>query len=65
MRKTANGDSPLTWGSWHLRPDSLLRKLYYGGNPLGSVSDGCMSAWNASWGDTLNPRLLSLRNQMG
>lgn len=28
--KDANGDSPLTWASWHLRPDSLLRKLCYG-----------------------------------
>ena len=28
--KDANGDSPLTWGSWHLRPDTLLRKLCYG-----------------------------------
>jgi ankyrin repeat protein len=26
----ANGDSPLAWASWHLRPDSLLRKLCYG-----------------------------------
>ncbi len=28
--RDANGDSPLTWGSWHLRPDSILRKLCYG-----------------------------------
>jgi len=28
--KDANGDSPLGWGSWHLRPDSILRKLCYG-----------------------------------
>lgn len=26
----ANGDSPLAWASWHLRPDSVLRKLCYG-----------------------------------
>ena len=25
-----NGDSPLTWASWHIRPDSILRKLCYG-----------------------------------
>jgi uncharacterized protein len=25
------GDSPLTWASWHLRPDSILRKLCYDG----------------------------------
>jgi ankyrin repeat protein len=28
--KDANGDSPLGWASWHLRPDSVLRKLCYG-----------------------------------
>ncbi len=25
-----NGDTPLTWASWHLRPPSILRKLCYG-----------------------------------
>jgi ankyrin repeat protein len=25
-----NGDSPLSWASWHLRPDAILRKLCYG-----------------------------------
>ena len=25
-----NGDTPLTWASWHLRPASILRKLCYG-----------------------------------
>ena len=29
--KDANGDSPLSWASWHLRPDPILRKLLYGG----------------------------------
>lgn len=29
--KDINGDSPLTWASWHLRPDSVLRKLLYDG----------------------------------
>jgi ankyrin repeat protein len=28
--KDVNGDSPLTWASWHLRPASVLRKLCYG-----------------------------------
>lgn len=27
--KDVNGDSPLAWASWHLRPDSILRKLCY------------------------------------
>jgi uncharacterized protein len=29
--KDSNGDSPLSWASWHLRPDSILRKLLYDG----------------------------------
>lgn len=28
--KDANGDSALSWASWHLRPDSVLRLLCYG-----------------------------------
>lgn len=28
--KDMNGDSPLTWASWHLRPRSVLRLLCYG-----------------------------------
>lgn len=28
--KDLNGDSPLSWASWHLRPDSILRLLCYG-----------------------------------
>jgi ankyrin repeat protein len=28
--KDMNGDSPLTWASWHLRSASVLRKLCYG-----------------------------------
>jgi len=28
--KDMNGDSPLTWASWHLRPDPILRILCYG-----------------------------------
>ncbi|MFL6427421.1 MAG: ankyrin repeat domain-containing protein [Acidobacteriaceae bacterium] len=28
--KDSNGDSPLGWASWHLRPDPILRLLLYG-----------------------------------
>ncbi len=28
--KDMNGDSPLAWASWHLRPDAILRQLCYG-----------------------------------
>lgn len=26
----ANGESPLSWGSWYARPDAILQKLCYG-----------------------------------
>lgn len=29
--KDMNGDSPLAWASWHLRPAAILRPLCYGG----------------------------------
>ena len=29
--KDVNGDSPLAWASWYLRPDPILRKLCFGG----------------------------------
>lgn len=37
--KDMHGDTPLAWASWHLRPDSILRKLCYGGItiPVGRV----------------------------
>jgi hypothetical protein len=28
--KDMNGDTPLGWASWHLRPDAILRRLCYG-----------------------------------
>lgn len=29
--KDVNGDTPLSWASWHLRPATILRLLSYGG----------------------------------
>ena len=31
--KDANGDTPISWGSWHLRDSDLLRLLVYEGVP--------------------------------
>jgi len=32
--KDMNGDTPLGWASWYLRPDSVLRKLLYGSHSI-------------------------------
>lgn len=32
--RDAHGDTPLSWASWHLRPDAILRKLCHGGHTL-------------------------------
>jgi uncharacterized protein len=40
--KDSNRDSPLSWASWHLRPDTILRKLLYNGfkiNPARRTMD--------------------------
>ena len=31
--KDANGDTPISWGSWHLRDADVLRLLIYEGVP--------------------------------
>jgi ankyrin repeat protein len=44
-----NGDSPLTWASWHLRPASILRQLCYDGfaiHPDNSSSYDHGSGWS-------------------
>lgn len=35
-----NGDSPLTWASWHLRDNNILRLLLFG-EFAGSIPDSC------------------------
>ncbi len=32
--RDAHGDSPLSWASWHLRPDAILRRLCFGGHTI-------------------------------
>lgn len=32
--KDMNGDTPLAWASWHLRPAEILRRLCYGGSSI-------------------------------
>lgn len=33
-RRDANGDTPLSWASWHQRPASILRLLAYGAHAI-------------------------------
>ena len=42
--KDVNGDSPLTWASWHLRPTPILRMLCYGDFHIRSDSGPGMRA---------------------
>ncbi|NNE68412.1 MAG: hypothetical protein HKN33_17735 [Pyrinomonadaceae bacterium] len=32
-----NGDSPLSWASWHLRPGSVLKRLKFGDHHIGDL----------------------------
>ena len=34
QRRDANGDTPLSWASWHQRPSSILRLLAYGAHAI-------------------------------
>lgn len=38
--KDINGDTPLSWASWHLRPDAILKKLCYGEHRIHPARDG-------------------------
>jgi ankyrin repeat protein len=42
--KDMNGDSPLSWASWHLRPIPILRKLCYGNFRIRPDYGGGMAA---------------------
>lgn len=39
-----NGDSPLSWASWHLRPVSILRKLCFGNFSISTDYGGMESS---------------------
>jgi hypothetical protein len=57
--KDMNGDSPLTWASWHLRPGSILKKLCYGNIFIspGAVSRST-SDHGMGWGNGMEVNLL-------
>ena len=51
-----NGETPLSWASWHLRPDSILRKLCFGEFSIHPQRQGTYDH-GAGWG-TLDAALL-------
>ena len=49
--KDMNGDSPLSWASWHLRPGAILKKLCYGDHSISpSAVSGLTSDHGMGWG---------------
>jgi ankyrin repeat protein len=54
--KDASGDTPLSWASWHLRPDAILRLLLHDGHTLHPSRDSAADH-GTGWG-TLDLALL-------
>ena len=47
--KDMNGDTPLSWASWHLRPDTILRLLCYGEHKIHPKRNGTFDH-GSGWG---------------
>lgn len=47
--RDANGDTPLSWASWHLRPPAVLRLLCYGDHRIHPDNDATYDH-GAGWG---------------
>ncbi len=57
--RDANGDSPLTWASEHLRPGSILELLAFGAHRVGeNVRDLITSDHGAGWGNGMERKFL-------
>ncbi len=57
--RDANGDSPLTWASEHLRPGAILALLAFGEHRIGENSRlGITSDHGAGWGNGMEKNLL-------
>jgi ankyrin repeat protein len=57
--KDMNGDSPLSWASWHLRPNAILAKLCFGEHFIRRESIGrSTSDHGRGWGDGMEVNLL-------
>jgi ankyrin repeat protein len=55
--RDVNGDSPLTWASWHLRPAAILRKLCYGHYSMHPGANWT-SDHGMGWGNGMETHLL-------
>ena len=57
--RDANGGSPLTWASEHLRPGSILSLLSFGEYKIGASSQrGITSDHGAGWGNGMEWKLV-------
>ena len=58
-KKDANGDTPLTWASKHLRPASILSLLSYGNHKIGGNSLSSMTSdHGAGWGNGMENKFV-------
>lgn len=57
--RDANGDSPLAWASWHLRPGPILALLAFGPHQVSAKSStNITSDHGAGWGNGMERNLL-------
>jgi ankyrin repeat protein len=57
--RDVNGDSPLSWASWHLRPASVLRKLCFGRFRIHPRAESrSVSDHGMGWGNGMESSLL-------
>jgi ankyrin repeat protein len=54
--RDANGDSPIAWASWHLRPPAILRKLRYGRYSI--PPQGALDQQSMGWVNGMETHLL-------
>jgi ankyrin repeat protein len=57
--RDANGDSPLTWASEHLRPGAILHLLQFGEHRIGEKGRAMLTSdHGAGWGNGMERKLL-------
>ncbi len=61
-----NGDSPLSWASWHLRPNAILAKLCFGPHHIRRESIArSISDHGRGWGEGMEMNLLGRPHVQG